>query len=89
MHFVERHTECSTEEPDVWEIRLSGSRRAWAATEVWMRYGGTAGKPGGYQRKQTSSCSPGSLPYYSKMVPCQSGHKVLRFAQAQNPINVV
>ena len=28
-------------------------------TDVWLKYGGTAGKPGGKQRKQTSTCSIG------------------------------
>ena len=27
--------------------------------KVWLRYGGTAGKPGGKQRKQTSAYSHG------------------------------
>lgn len=31
-------------------------------TEVWSRYSGTAGKPGGKQRKQTSTCSIGRKP---------------------------
>ena len=45
----------------MWESHLSGSERGWSATLVWMTYCGTAGKPGGKQRKQTSSYSPGSL----------------------------
>jgi hypothetical protein len=44
-----------------WESHLSGSERGWRATLVWMKYRGTAGKPGGKQRKQTSSYSQGSL----------------------------
>ena len=44
-----------------WESHLSGSERGWRATLVWMEYSGTAGKPGGKQRKQTSSYSQGSL----------------------------
>ena len=28
-------------------------------TEVWLKYGGTAGKPGGKCRKQISTCSIG------------------------------
>jgi len=28
-------------------------------TDVWLKYGGTAGKPGGKRRKQTSTCSIG------------------------------
>ena len=43
------------------ESRLYGSERGWSATLVWMQYCGTAGKPGGKQRKQTSSYSQGSL----------------------------
>ena len=30
-----------------WESRLSGSVRDWGATDVWPRYCGTTGKPGG------------------------------------------
>ena len=30
-----------------WESRLSGSERDWGATDVWPRYCGTTGKPGG------------------------------------------
>jgi len=44
-----------------WESHLYGSERGWSATLVWMKYCGTAGKPGGKQRKQTSSYSLGSL----------------------------
>ena len=44
-----------------WEIRLSGSERGWSATLIRMTYCGTAGKPGGKQRKHTSSYSQGSL----------------------------
>ncbi len=51
----------ATEEPDVWEIRLSGSERGRSSTGVWTRYGGTAAKAGGQQRTQTSSCSFGRL----------------------------
>ena len=51
----------ATEEPDVWEIRLSGSERGRSSTGVWTRYGGTAAKVGGQQRTQTSSCSSGRL----------------------------
>ena len=45
----------------MWESRLYGSERGWSATVVWMQYCGTAGKPGGKRRKQSSSCSQGSL----------------------------
>ena len=45
----------------MWESRLSGSERGWSATLIRMTYCGTAGKPGGKQRKQTSSYSQGSL----------------------------
>ncbi len=45
----------------MWESRLSGSERGWSATLIGMTYCGTAGKPGGKQRKQTSSYSQGSL----------------------------
>ena len=31
----------------MWESRLSGSVRGWGATDVWQRYCGTTGKPGG------------------------------------------
>ena len=51
----------ATEEPDVWESRLSGSERGRSSTGVWTRYGGTAAKVGGQQRTQTSSCSSGRL----------------------------
>ena len=44
-----------------WESRLYGSERGWSATLAWMKYCGTVGKPGGKQRKQTSSYSQGSL----------------------------
>jgi hypothetical protein len=44
-----------------WESHLYGSERGWSATLVWMKYCGTVGKPGGKQRKQTSSYSQGSL----------------------------
>ena len=45
----------------MWESCLYGSERGWSATLVRMKYCGTAGKPGGKQRKQTSSYSQGSL----------------------------
>jgi hypothetical protein len=45
----------------MWESCLSGSMRGWRATLVWMKYSGTAGKPGGKQRTQSSSYSQGSL----------------------------
>jgi hypothetical protein len=51
----------ATEEPDVWEIRLSGSERGRSSTGVWTRYCGTAAKAGGKLRTQTSSCSFGRL----------------------------
>ena len=44
-----------------WESHLYGSERGWSATLVWMKYCGTVGKPGGKQRKQTSSYSHRSL----------------------------
>ena len=50
-----------TEEPDVWESRLSGSERGRSATGVWTRYCGTAAKAGGQRRRRTSSCSSGRL----------------------------
>ena len=31
----------------MWEICLSGSVRGWGATDVWQKYCGTTGKPGG------------------------------------------
>jgi hypothetical protein len=31
----------------MWEICLSGSVRGWGTTDVWPRYCGTTGKPGG------------------------------------------
>ena len=42
----------ATEEPDVWEIRLSGSGRDWSATLVWMRYCGTVAKADGNSEHQ-------------------------------------
>ena len=45
----------------MWESRLYGSERGWSATLVRMKYCGTAGKPGGKQRRQSSSYSHGSL----------------------------
>ena len=56
-----RFAERLTEEPDVWEIRLSGSERGRSATGVWTRYCGTAAKAGGQRRRRTSSCSSGRL----------------------------
>ena len=44
-----------------WESHLYGSERGWRATLVGMKYCGTAGKPGGKQRTQSSSYSQGSL----------------------------
>jgi hypothetical protein len=45
----------------MWEIRLYGSGRGWSATLERMKYCGTAGKPGGKQRKQTTSYNHRSL----------------------------
>ena len=45
----------------MWKSRLYGSERGWSATLIWMKYGGTANKPGGKQRKQTLSFCQGSL----------------------------
>ncbi len=66
----------ATEEPDVWEIRLSGSERGRSSTEVWMRYCGTVAKADGKRRTQTSSCSSGDsclLEGNLVMVACLGG----------------
>ncbi len=53
----------------MWESRLSGSERGWGATLVGKKYCGTAGKPGGKQRTQTSSYSQGS-PQPTRTLEC-------------------
>ena len=78
------------------ESRLSGSERGWSATLVWMKYCGTAGKPGGKQRKQTSSYSPGSLqptrtapkegPHGSRGVGCCGKPTRLQRGEGRRPV---
>ena len=42
----------TTEEPYVWEIRLSGSERGLGTTVIWTKYCGTAAKAGGNRENQ-------------------------------------
>ena len=56
---AEARLERPTEEPDVWGIRLSGSKRDWSATLVWMRYCGTVAKAGGNSEHQLHPAARG------------------------------
>jgi len=46
------------EEPDAGKLHVRFCKGP-GPTDVWLKYGGTAGKPGGKRRKQTSTCSIG------------------------------
>jgi len=46
------------EEPDAGKLHVRFCEGP-GPTDVWLKYGGTAGKPGGKRRKQTSTCSIG------------------------------
>ena len=46
------------EEPDAGKLHVQFCD-GLGPTDVWLKYGATAGKPGGKPRKQTSTCSIG------------------------------
>ena len=75
----------------MWENCLSGSVRGWGTTEVWPRYCGTTGKPGGKPRTQTLACSDGSpqstisSPSMSARISVSMNRRVLDRAQAAYP----
>ena len=50
-------------------------RGTGAQPKVWLRYCGTAGKPGGKRRKQTSACSHGS-PRSTRQTLRFGGHRI-------------
>ncbi len=43
----------------MWESRLSGSVRGWGTTDVWSRYCGTTGKPGGNRENKHRPAASG------------------------------
>ena len=43
----------------MWESRLSGSVRGWGTTDVWPRYCGTTGKPGGNRENKHRPAASG------------------------------
>ena len=66
----------------MWENCLSGSVRGWGTTEVWPRYCGTTGKPGGNREHKLLPTALGVPSLLDKnsaeaQIPCLVMHKIL------------